>query len=603
MESQMNTTASLRKPVLAALVVALGAAFLPAQAAAADEAQWVPGRLLVQPRAGLPEAEFDKIIKKQGGKQIGKIEGINVRIIQLPPQASEKAVEALLKHNKHLKFAERDMLVKPSTTNDPYYANGWHLPKIGAPTAWQTSSGRNVIIAILDSGVDPDHPDLAAKLVPGWNTYNNNADTSDVYGHGTKVAGAAAALTNNSVGVAAVAGDAQVMPMRVTGTDGWASYSAIASALTWAADRGARVANISFYGVETSSSARSAAQYLKNKGGLVVTSAGNYGVEETIAPSDTMITVSATDSNDNKASWSSYGSFVDVAAPGTGIYSTVNGGGYGSVSGTSFSSPVTAGVVALMMSANPALSPADLEKALYSSALDLGAAGFDKYFGNGRVDAAAAVAASIATVKVDSTAPSTSITSPSGGTNVSGVVAVDVSASDDTGVSRVDLLVNGVKVASDSMAPYGFSWDSATVADGTATLSAYAYDGTGNAASHSVSVKVANAVVEEPVADQPVVEEPVKEASDALAPVAKITTPWEGSVVSGNVVVAGDATDDVGVKEVRLYIDGKQVTSVVGSSISYRWNTRKVSVGTHTITLEALDAAGNVGAHSIRVTR
>jgi subtilisin family serine protease len=604
MELQMKTPASLRKPVLASLVVALGAALLPAQAFAADEAQWVPGRLLVQPRAGLSEAEFDKIIKKQGGKQVGKIDGINVRVIQLPPQASEKAVAALLKNNKHLKFAERDMLVKPSTTNDPYYANGWHLPKIGTPTAWQTSSGRNVVIAILDSGVDPDHPDLASKLVPGWNTYNNNADTADVYGHGTKVAGAAAALTNNGIGVAAVASDAQVMPMRVTGTDGWASYSAIASALTWAADRGARVANLSFYGVETSSSARSAAQYMKNKGGLVVTSAGNYGVEETIAPSDTMITVSATDSNDNKASWSSFGSFVDVAAPGTSIYSTVNGGGYGAVSGTSFSSPITAGVVALMMSANPALSPADLEKALYSSAIDLGAAGFDKYFGNGRVDAAAAVAATKAVVKVDSTAPSTTITSPSGGTNVQGLVAVDVAATDDAGVSRVDLLVNGVKIGSDTAAPYGFSWDSAQTPDGEASITAYAYDAAGNAASHSVKVSVANAVVEEPVVEEPVVSDPVVEkVQDVVAPVAKLGNPTDGSVISGNVAITGSATDDVGVTNLRLLVDGGQVASVSGSSISYRLNTKKISAGSHTITLEAYDAAGNVGSHSIRVTR
>ncbi|MGD9872356.1 MAG: S8 family serine peptidase [Thauera sp.] len=600
----MKSPASLRKPVLASLVVALGAALLPAQAFAADEAQWVPGRLLVQPRAGLPEAEFDKIVKQHGGKQVGKIEGINVRVIQLPPQASEKAVEALLKRNKHLKFAERDMLVKPSTTNDPYYANGWHLPKIGTPTAWQTSSGSNVVIAILDSGVDADHPDLAANLVPGWNMYDNNADTTDVNGHGTKVAGAAAALTNNAVGVAAVAGNARVMPMRVSGADGYAYYSTIASALTWAADRGARVANISFYGVETSSSARSAAQYLKNKGGLVVTSAGNYGVEETIAPSDTMITVSATDSNDNKTSWSSYGSFVDVAAPGSSIYSTVNGGGYGAVSGTSFSSPITAGVVALMMAANPALSPAELEKALYSSALDLGTAGFDKYFGNGRVDAAAAVAASVASVKIDSTAPSTSITSPSGGTNVSGLVAVDVAASDDTGVSRVDLLVNGVKVGSDTSAPYGFSWDSTTAADGDASIVAYAYDAAGNAASHSVKVSVANTVVEEPVVEEPVVNDPVVEkVADVVAPVAKLGNPTDGSVISGNIAITGSATDDVGVSGLRLLIDGKQVASVSGSSISYRLNTKKLSAGSHTITLEAYDAAGNVGSHNIRVTR
>lgn len=126
----MKSSASLRKPVLATLAVALGAAVLPAQSFAAGEAQWVPGRLLVQPRAGLPEAEFDKILKKQGGKQIGKIEGINVRVVQLPPQASEKAVEALLKRNKHLKNVERDMLVPHDSTNDPYYGNAWHLPRL-----------------------------------------------------------------------------------------------------------------------------------------------------------------------------------------------------------------------------------------------------------------------------------------------------------------------------------------------------------------------------------------------------------------------------------------------------------------------------------------
>ena len=600
----MKSHASLRKPVLAALAVALGAALLPTQAVAADEAQWVPGRLLVQPRAGLPEAEFDKIVKQHGGKQVGKIEGINVRIIQLPPQASEKAVEALLKRNKHLKFAERDMLLQPSMTNDPFYSSGWHLPKIGASTAWQTSSGRDVVIAILDSGVDPTHPDLASKLVPGWNTYNNNADTADVYGHGTKVAGAAAAATNNGVGVAAVAADALVMPMRVTGTDGWASYSAIASALTWASDRGARVANISFYAVESSSAARSAAQYMKNKGGLVVTAAGNYGAEETIAPSDTMITVSATDSADNKASWSSYGSFVDVAAPGVGIYSTVNGGGYGAVSGTSFASPVTAGVVALMMAANPVLKPADLERALYSSALDLGAAGFDKYFGNGRVDAAAAVAATKSLVQVDSIAPTASIISPSGGSTVKGLVAIDVASTDNAGVSRVELLVNGVKIGTDTAAPYGFSWDSAQMPDGAAKITAYAYDAAGNVSSHTVNVAVANVVPEEPIAEEPVVNEPVVDkAVDAMAPVARLANPTDGSAISGNVAVSGTATDDVGVVSVRLLIDGSPIASAGGSSIAYRWNARKVSAGGHTVTLEAYDAAGNVGSHTVRVTR
>jgi len=600
----MNLPATLRKPALATLAIALGAALLPAPAVAADEAHWVPGRLLVQPRAGLPEAEFEKIVKQHGGKQVGKIEGINVRIIQLPPQASEKAVEALLKRNKHLKFAERDMLVRPGSTNDPYYSSAWHLPKIGTPNAWATSTGSAVVVAILDSGVDPSHPDLVSKLVAGWNAFDGNTDTRDVYGHGTKVAGAAAAATNNSTGVAAVAGGASIMPIRVSGTDGYGSWSAIASGLTWAADRGARVANLSFYGIETSSSARSAAQYMKNKGGLVVTAAGNYGREETITPSDTMITVSATDSGDNLTSWSSYGSFVDIAAPGAGIYTTVNGGGYGAASGTSFASPVTAGVVALMMAANPALSGAEIEKRLYASALDLGVAGADKSFGHGRVDAAAAVlAAKGATNTVDSSAPSTSVTSPSGGTTVTGLVAIDVAASDNVGVARVDLLVNGVKLGSDTTAPYGFSWDSKAVADGNVNLTAHAYDAAGNSSSHSVTVKVANSVASP---DQPITNDGGESSTggiDATAPIASITNPSDGSKVNGNVNVTASAKDNLGVTGLRLSIDGKVVATANGSSLSYRWNAKNVSVGKHTLTVEAFDAANNMGSHSVSVVR
>lgn len=598
----MNTL-PLRKTALSVGIAALtgltlGAFSLPVSAqTTSTEQQWVPGRLLVQPRAGLSDAEFDKIIKPHGARQVGKIEGINVRIIQLPPQASEKAVEALLKHNKHLEFVERDMLVPPDLiADDPYYASAWHLPKIAAPSAWDVSQGANVTIAILDSGVDPQHPDLAGKLVAGYNFYDNNTNTADVYGHGTKVAGSAAASTNNALGVSGVAGGASIMPVRVTRTDGYGTWSAIASGLTWAADHGAKVANLSFYGCETSSSARSAAQYMKNKGGLVVTSAGNYGKEETITPSDTMITVSATTSGDGFAGWSSYGSFVDVAAPGEGIWTTVNGGGYGAVSGTSFSSPVTAGVVALMMAANPSLAAADVEKKLYASAADLGDAGFDKYYGNGRIDAAAAVQSVKTAVSADTTAPTASITSPTGGSTVKGLVAVDVSASDNVGVARVELWVNGSKLASDTAAPYAFSWDSTTVADGSAQLAAYAYDAAGNSTSRNLTVTVANASTDTGSGGS-------TGGTDTSAPVATISNPSDGSKVNGFVTIGASATDNVGVAQMRLYIDGSLVASANGASLSYRWNAKQAASGTHTITTEADDAAGNKGSKVIQVKK
>ena len=591
----MKSPASLRKPVLASLVVALGAALLPTQAVAADEAQWVPGRLLVQPRAGLSEAEFDKIIKKQGGKQVGKIEGINVRVIQLPPQASEKAVEALLKNNKHLKFAERDMIVPHDSTNDPYYSKAWHIPKIGAPTAWATSAGNGVTIAILDSGVDSAHPDLAGKLLPGWNFYDGNSNTADVTGHGTKVAGTAAASTNNSLGVASIAGGAMILPGRVGSPTGSASYSTMAAGVTWAADKGARVANLSYGGARGSATVQSAAQYLKNKGGLLVTSGGNDGIEEAVAPSDALVAVSATTSSDVKASWSSYGNYIDVAAPGSGIYTTTNGGGYASVSGTSFASPATAAVVALMMAANPALGPDDIAKHLFATAVDLGTAGFDKYYGHGRIDAAAAVQAAASATVSDTSAPTVSVSNPTASATVSGLVPVSVSASDNVGVTRTELSVNGALVATDITSPYAFSWDSGGVQDGNVTLTVRAYDAAGNYGSRSVTVSVANTVQG---------ADAEKVAADTVAPQASLSNPTDGMALpASKVTVSGAGADNVGVVELRLYVDGKLETKVSGSKLSYSLNTRKLSSGTHTIALEAVDAAGNRGVASVSVRR
>lgn len=568
------------------LSLAIAGISCPINAHATDSAsQWVAGRVLVQPRPGLSDDELAKILKAHGAKSVGRIEAINVHIVQLPANASVKAVAALLAKNPHLKFAEPDMLLKPeATANDPDFASEWHLFKIGAPTAWDNSTGQNVTVAILDSGVDASHPDFAGKLVSGWNFYDNNSITSDVYGHGTEVAGVAAAATNNAIGVASVAGSAAIMPIRVTDTSGMGYLSMMASGITWAADHGARVANLSFEAAGGYSTVQTAAQYMKNKGGLVVTAAGNSGTQNTSAASDTNIVVSATDSNDVRTSWSNYGNFVDVAAPGVGIWTTTKGGGYAAASGTSVASPVAAGVVALMMAANPSLGSSQVQSLLFSTAHDLGTVGWDMYYGYGRVDAAAAVQAAKTATASDTSAPSVSLSAPAKGATVKGLVAVNVSASDNVGVSRVDLVVNGIQLASDTTSPYGFSWDSTKVPDGNATLIAYAYDAAGNSASSSISVKVAN-------------------TADTTAPTAVISNPASGAGVAGTVGVQVSASDNVGVSTVSLYIDGQLKSSVTGSSLSYNWNTRKISAGSHTIRVDARDAAGNLGSTSIQVTK
>jgi len=602
-ESQMNRKSSARSVPAAfliggsflqrwlaslALLLPLAASAAPPPDAASDELPAASGRLLVHPRPGLSDTEFAKVLNTYGGKSLGRIKGTDVHVVELPVQVSEKAVAKLLSRHKHVKFVELDVMLKPQfDTNDPYYSSGWHLGKIEAPTAWETSTGRNVTIAILDSGIDATHPDLSGKLVPGWNVFGNNSDTSDVYGHGTKVAGAAAATNNNATGVASVAGDARLMPIRVTDTAGTGYLSQMAQGITWAADHGARVANLSFAGAGGYSTVQSAAQYMKNKGGLVVTAAGNNGRQETFAPNASVLVVSATDEADQIAGWSSYGEFVDITAPGVGVWTTSMGGGYGAVSGTSFSSPVTAGVVALIMAANPALNASEVENVLLSTAVDLGSAGADIYYGRGRVNAAAAVQAAAGGVARDTAAPAVSITSPAAGAVVKSLVPIDVAASDNVGVSRVELLVNGAALATDTTAPYGFSWDSTQIPDGNATLVAYAYDATGNYASHTVLVKVANAPT----------------IVDTVLPTVVITNPVANAKVNGNVSVNASGTDNVGVTTMKLYIDGQLKSTSSGGSVTYAWNTKKIAAGVHTVEVEAADKAGNVGRQEIQVTK
>jgi subtilisin family serine protease len=471
--------------------------------------------------------------------------------------------------------------------NDPYYSTAWHLPKIGAPTAWDYAQGNPVTIAILDTGVDTTHPDLQPQLVPGWNFYDNNDNVSDVHGHGTAVAGTAAAAGNNAFGVASVSFKSKIMPMRVTDTQGYGYFSLMAAAITSAADKGARVANISFLGVSLSSTVDSAAQYMRSKGGVVVTSGGNTGGLRTDPPRESLTAVAATDANDARASFSSWGDYIDVAAPGLGIWTTNRGGGYGVFSGTSAASPVAAGVYALMMSAKPGLQPATYDSILFSTAQDLGTAGYDQQFGYGRVRADAAVASARGTSSSDSQAPTVAIASPSGGT-VSGLVPVDVTAEDNVAVARVDLLANGSLVANDSIAPYAFTLDSTKYSDGNLNLQARAYDGAGNSASSStVAVTISNT------------------AKDTSPPTVSISNPANGSTVSGTVSINVSAEDNQKVAKITLTIDGKQVAVSYGSSLAYNWSVPKGKgkSKSSTISARADDATGNAATASVSVTR
>jgi hypothetical protein len=543
--------------------------------AAGGKPAMASGHILVGKRAGSSEADFAAGLG-HGAQSLGKLRGLEVHVVNVPP-GNEQAVARRLRGNPHVEFAEVDALVPPDATiNDPSFASEWHLPKIAAPSGWDLAVGSGITIAILDTGVDGSHPDLVARLVPGWNFYDNNANTSDVYGHGTAVAGAAAASMNNGIGVAGVAGAARIMPVRISDPSGWANLSTIAQGLTWAADHGARVANVS-YTVYDSSTVISAANYFRSKGGVVATSAGNTGALNGTAATSSMFVVAATDGSDARASFSTFGPGVNIAAPGVGIYTTANGGGYRSASGTSFASPIIAGAAALVLSRRPDYSPAQVDSVLKSTAIDLGTSGGDQYFCAGRVNVFAALTKAATSGTGDTTPPTVSISSPTGGT-VTGNATVSVSATDNVGVTRVELRVNGATVATDTASPFELNWSSTTVANGSVQLTAAAYDAAGNVAvSAARTVTVSNT-----------------SSADTTPPSVSIASLSPSStVVSGTVTVAVNATDNVGVKRVDLLVNG----SIVGTSnivpFQMSWNSASIPDGAATLTAKAYDAAGN----------
>jgi subtilisin family serine protease len=450
-----------------------------------EEFKFVPGRLLIGFRPEITSDYARQIIAALGVRDAGEIPNLGVHVLELPYQASEAAYVQQFKARPEVEFVEFDkvMPTEDLEPNDPVYilsANSWGLHKINGPAAWAITTGNsNLVIAILDTGVDSTHEDLVLKMVPGWNIYNNNSDTRDINGHGTAVAGVAGASTNNAVGVASVAWECRIMPIRISDASGNASYSAMASGLTWAADHGARVANIS-YNATGSSTVSNAAKYFQSKGGVVAVAAGNNGSCVSTPDDPYLLTVGATDSNDNLYSWSNSGQNLDLVAPGNAS-GPMNGGGYVGSGGTSIASPFVAGAAALVLSANPSLTPNQVEQILKQSSVDLGAPGWDSTYGYGRLDLERAVMMSVGTiVLIDSTAPTIAISSPGQGNTVLSTVSVTESATDNVGVTKVQLYVDGALYASSTSAPFTIKWNTRKTARGPHYLRSRAYDAAGN---------------------------------------------------------------------------------------------------------------------------
>ena len=349
----------------------------------------------------LNDAAQDELVTHTGGVTLKNLDLINAKSVWLPNKASEKALE---QHPAVLRVDE-DVLVttqaKPGSTVQAAQVLPWGIDRVDAELVWPSGNNADPVkVAVIDTGISKDHPDLKANIQGGYNAINSTKSWNDDNGHGSHVAGIIGAL-NNTVGVVGVAPLVDLYAVKVLNRQGSGFLSDVIEGIQWAVANGMKVANMSLGSSSDTQSMHDAVIAAYNAGLTIVAAAGNSG-GAVIYPAayPEVIAVSATDSANNLASFSSRGPEVDLAAPGVSIYSTYKGTGFATLSGTSMASPHVAGAAALVLNtpvgaydldADNVWDPTEVKNKLQDRATDLGAVGFDNLFGWGLVNAFSAV--------------------------------------------------------------------------------------------------------------------------------------------------------------------------------------------------------------------
>lgn len=352
-----------------------------------------PGVVLVRYRQDAP------LSVRQGAPTYAGVHRVPV------PPGEEQAQAEVLARQPTVLYAEPDYIAQAldRTPNDPEFERQWNLRTLRLPAAWDLATGSPaIIVAVVDTGVDLGHPDLAGNIASGgWDFVNGDDNPQDDHGHGTHVAGIVAAVTNNALGVAGVAWQARILPVKVLDRDGDGTSSDVASGIRWAADAGASIISLSLGG-PASRTLADAVAYAQQRGALVVAAGGNEYQEgnPTTYPAayPGVIGVAATDRFDQRAFFSNTGPYIDLAAPGVDIFSTYWGASsstYRALSGTSMAAPHVAGLAGLVQSALPELTAVEVTEVLTMTAEKVGSTSYvngrnDEY-GYGRIDARAAL--------------------------------------------------------------------------------------------------------------------------------------------------------------------------------------------------------------------
>ena len=515
--------------------------------------------------------------------------------------------------------------------DDPYYSSSgswgqsypdlWGLEKIQAEGAWdQTTGSTSIVVADIDTGVDRNHEDLAGQMwmntreIPnngvdddangyvddyhGWDWVNNDPDPMDDHGHGTHVAGTIAGVGNNSKGVVGANWTSKIMALKFLSASGSGSLAHGIAALKYAADMGAKISSNSWGCMCNSTAMDDAVKYEHDKGMVMVAAAGNSDsdtIDFSPASADRAIAVAATDYLDRRASFSNWGGKVDVAAPGVDILSAkaainnmctasrgnIVGTNYCRVSGTSMATPHVAGLAALLLAKNPALTNEEVRQILRQGADDLGTSGKDKDFGYGRINANTSISlAASRHLQPIITTPVSRTTISGTSYNVVGGVAGPRFASYklEVGLGRsptswTTLNDSTTQVNSGVLA----NINTTSLSDGYYIFRVTATATDGKKYQFQVhDVKVDN-------------------VADTQPPTVNINLPSNGATVSGYVYIIASATDNEKVAKVYFYVDGVLKYIDYSPTYYYYWNSATVSDGNHSLVAKAYDEAGNVG--------
>lgn len=332
-------------------------------------------------------ADIEKMSRDIDGELMEKLD--SAYIFKSSSQPPAKLVEYFQRH-PYVAYAEPHYIYLPNEVNDTYYQNyQWNLPAIRTEGGWGVTRGsKKVKIAVVDSGVDLNHPDLSHRLEKGYNALAPKEPPADDNGHGTHVAGIIASVPNNGEGVAGITWHNPIIPVKVLNAEGMGGSFDVAKGIRWAADHGADVINLSLGNYQPSAVMEEAIRYAMNKDVVVVSAAGNDNSSQPSFPAayPGVLAVAAVDSEGKRAPFSNYGDYIDIAAPGVHIASTFSHGQYASLSGTSMAAPHVSALAGLIRSIDPDLKNTQIMDIMTQTTQRGAAALPDIYYGNGVID-------------------------------------------------------------------------------------------------------------------------------------------------------------------------------------------------------------------------